>query len=177
MKRQNILIAILALLVAVGLPWNYMDGSLKKVRAEIDASRERLLPMARQAAEIRRREVALAAERAKVEAVRSRLVTQDPFATIQGELTGASRSSGVLLGAFTLERGEAIAALPGMIRYTAVVEVSGSRKQYLDFLHFLERNQLLIELPEVDVKLGPVGQSPEVRVTMPISFFGAASPQ
>lgn len=174
MTRQNVLVAILALLVVVVLPWNYLDGALAAARAEVEEARDGLLPLARQSAELRRREAALAEQRKQVEWVRSRLIWGDPFASIQGELTAAARASGAKLGAFTLERGEVLAELPDILRYKAVVEVSGSPRQYLEFLSLLEHHGLLIELPEAVVRLQAAkGRSPEVRATMSVGFFAA----
>lgn len=178
MKRQTLLLIVLALVIVVGLPYHYMDGALTVVRTEADEATEQALSLHRQVVQLKRREEALALHAQNLNALRSRLVGSDPFRTIQVELDGAAKASGVTIGSRSMEGAVPVADLPDLQRYAVTIEVSGSRQQFLEFLRMLEQHSLLIELPEVALALpapsaGQTG-SPEVQTTLALNFFGSA---
>ncbi|HWI65524.1 MAG TPA: hypothetical protein VNT75_27145 [Symbiobacteriaceae bacterium] len=175
MSRQSVLIWILVALVMFGLPVHYMDAAMTEGQGKLEAETAKLEPLRREVAAGREREAQLAERARKLEAVQSRLIQSQPFASIQSELAAAAAKSGVTLGALMLEGPAAVAELPEIVRYQATLQVSGNRAQYLEFLKLLENHRLLIELPEVSLRTGPAarGVQPQVQQALALGFYAA----
>ena len=175
MTRQHLLLGILAVLVVIALPYTLMAQALEREKQQADQTMAELAPLRNQAMAIKQREEGIADHDKALQALERRLITSDPFATIQSELADAARLSGASLGSLTLEGGQAVAALPGVVRYAASVQVSGSLQQFLRFLRLLEQHKILIELPDISLKRQPAPRdtkSAEVQVNMSLGFFG-----
>jgi hypothetical protein len=157
------LVWVLVAVAAFGAPVYYMDAALAASRAALAEEQAALAPLRRQAAGVRELEAQVAMRAGIVAAASDRLIAAQPFATIQAALMAAAKQSGVQLGALVLEGPAAVPDLPGLARYQATGIVSGDRNQFLAFLRLLEHHPLLIEVPEVSLRM----QSPTVRGVVP----------
>ncbi|MDF2629363.1 MAG: hypothetical protein K0R39_3194 [Symbiobacteriaceae bacterium] len=174
MSRQKLLISVLVAVVLLGLPIYFMDARLAVARARLETEQVALAPLRRQAAEVRALEAQVADRTGSVTAAQQRLIGAQPFATIQGELTAAAGQSGVSLGSVVLEGPGEVPELPGLVRYQATVTVKGDRNQFIRFLRLLEEHRLLVEVPEVSLRLQPPaarGAVPQVEEVLELGFF------
>jgi len=153
MNRQKLLLLVLALLAILGLPYTYLDRLLLDSRNAVAVAAAEFAPMRAQLSQMREREQKLNQHRKSMDALQSRLITDQPFASIQGEVAALAKQAGVTLGAMSLEGPLKVEEMPGIVRYQATVQVSGTRTQFVDFLALLERSRLLIEIPEIAIKL------------------------
>jgi Tfp pilus assembly protein PilO len=173
--RQRLLICVLAVVVLFGLPVYFMDGALAAGRARLEAEQAALAPLRQQAAAVRALEADLAERSKRSAAVQNRLIAAQPFATIQAELTAAAKQSGVTLGSVVLEGPAVVPDWPGVSRYQATLTVKGDRNQYLAFLRLLEDHRLLIELPEVNLRMQTPAAAksgvPGVEQVLELGFF------
>lgn len=178
MSRQKLLIWLLVVVALFGLPVYYMDAALAADRARLEEEQASLAALRGQVASVRALEAEMAERREKVDALTERMIPAQPFATIQAVLTAAASQSGVRLGSLVLEGPAAVTDLPGVARYQATVMVAGDRTQYLAFLRRLEEHRLLIEVPEVSLRMqtqAVPGAVPRVEQVLELGFF-AASP-
>ncbi|HYF91777.1 MAG TPA: hypothetical protein VD969_05995 [Symbiobacteriaceae bacterium] len=155
MNRQSVLIWILVVVVMFGLPLHYMDAAIEGNRAKLKEGQAKLAPLRKEVEALRQREQQLTDRKRVLEAISTRLIEGQPFATIQRELTAVAVKSGVSLSSLILEGPESVADLSAVVKYKATLQVTGNRNQYLEFLRQLERHSLLIELPEVSLRTQP----------------------
>lgn len=177
MSRQSVLIWILVAVALLGLPIHYMDAATSAGRTQLEAEQSKLAPLRRQVTQLKERETKAGARADALAAIKSRLITDQPFATMQAELTAAAKASGVVISAVAMEGPQTVADLPDLVRYQVTCQVAGNRNQYLDFLERLEHHRLLIELPEVSLKLPPApakGVLPQVTQGLTLGFYAAA---
>jgi cell division protein FtsB len=176
-KRQTLLLAVLAVLALVALPISYLDQTLLRQERELAQLQDKLEPLRKEAATIRTKEEELARRQSAVTAATRRMISERPFATIQGEVVALARQSGVTLTGFSVEGPLAVSELPGVVRYQATVQIAGNRWQFVAFLRLLEQHRLLIEIPEVDLKLPlqVAGGGAEVQQTLKLDFFAVQS--
>lgn len=179
MKRQTLLLIILAALALVGVPVSYMDHLVMEAEVQAREAMTRLAPLRTQAAAVRQRATEVEAREQSMASMNGRLIGRDPFAAIQSELTAAARASGIALTYVNLEGPIPVPDLPQLVRYQAVVHVLGTPMQYLEFLRLLETHRLLIEIPEVSLRLSAqVGEQrgPNLNQVLTLGFFVAAQP-
>lgn len=176
MTRQSVLIWILVAVAMFGLPIHYMDAAMTENQGKLEAEQAKLEPLRRQVMSVHELEKSLAARSRKISEVNARLIQSQPFATIQGELAAAAAKTGVSLGALMLEGPAAVPELPEIVRYQATLQVTGNRLQYLEFLKLLENHRLLIELPEVSLKMAPApkGVQPQVQQALVLGFYAVS---
>lgn len=178
MSRRRMLIWLLVAVALFGLPVYFMDAALAAGRARLEEEQALLAPLRRQAKAARELEAQLAEHGRKVAAAQERLIVAQPFATIQAELAAAAKQSGVSLGSLVLEGPAAVPDWPEVSRYQATLTVAGDRNQYLAFMRLLENHRLLIELPEVSLRMVPSaakGAVPRVEQVLELGFFVAGA--
>ena len=189
MNRQTLLLWLLALLIVFGMPFSFMDRALIAVHKDLAAA-EAAQATARSAANTLREQEKQIARRAEAAAaIKPRLIAEQPFATIQAELATAAQRSGMTIAAQVLEGPVSVPDIPGVVQFKATLQVTGEVQQYLEFLRLLEEHQLLIEIPEVDLRLRTAaaqgtapaagargvaaGGAPQVQQSLTLGFLAA----
>jgi Tfp pilus assembly protein PilO len=177
MSRQSVLIWILVAVAMLGLPIHYMDAAKTTGRTQLETEQAKLGPLRRQIAQLKEREAKAGQRADALAAMKSRLIADQPFATMQAELTAAAKASGVVISAVAMEGPQPVPDLPDLVRYQVTCQVAGNRDQYLNFVERLEHHRLLIELPEVSLRLPPApmrGVPPQVTQGLTLGFYAAA---
>ncbi|MGE5675481.1 MAG: hypothetical protein ACM3XM_16665 [Mycobacterium leprae] len=176
-RRERFLLAVLAVVVLVAVPFYYMDRLMSAKRAELNKIEAAAAPARQKAVEVKHREEALAAHDAKMKSLSGGLVSADPAAEIRNALQSLADSSGVAVLSFSLHPGAAVPDLPGTVKFATTVQVSGSRTQFLTFLKGLEDSRYLITIPDLSLTFpaGPPAKGvPEVNLTLNLTFYGKA---
>lgn len=174
MSRQNLLIALLIVVAVAAAPFYYFDRQAAKLKKEKAAIDQEMGLLKEKAAATKDLEARLAGLKSSSAAMDTRLLGSDPFAEMQRELTAAAGRAGVTVVGLKLTGAEPVKGLP-LDRYTATVELSGSLDGLIAFVEILERDPLLIEIPDLYLRLpkpGAAGSAAEFRPTLDLHFFG-----
>lgn len=184
--RERLLVGILAALIVVVGPFYMLDRMLQAKRAEVTAAESAAVPMRQKATEVKDRQAAIQKLDEEQRLLFQRLVGSDPPREIRTELDRVAAKSGMTLGSFSLQAGEAVPDLPEVVRFRVSISVAGSRTQYIAFLQGLEQSRYAIEIPDVALNIAPSakltpssggGKPPtsEVNLSLQLSFFGKAN--
>lgn len=182
MNRQQILVTVLALVAVTMLPSYFADRAGARLEKEMVTMEREMEVLRARALKAREEEERLAVRQRAMTHLEARLLTRDPFAGMEREVTGVAARAGLQVLELNLLGAEPVQELPTLVRYTAAVEVAGTTGSLIEFVRLLEQHPLLIEVPDLKLVLprtapGASQTLGSIRTRLTLYFFGEAAGQ
>jgi len=166
-KRQQFLLILLAVVAVTMLPVYLIDQTMGKLEQELADLQSQIALYREKANAVRELDLQVAQEEAELSTFDQRLIdAKDPFAAMHRAVSTAATKAGVQVDELRLVVEGEVTELPGLLRYKATVDLSGTISGFLEFLRLLEEDPLLIAIPDLQIALDSTLVMP--RSTPPI---------
>lgn len=178
MNRQKFLVGLLIVVAVTMLPYYFADRAGARIEKEMAGIAGQMDLLRLRALKVREAEEQLAQYKAASLALEQRLISTEPFATMERELTAAAAQTGMRVLELSLQGAKPVQTLPSLVAYTADVEVQGSTGNFVRFLKRLEQQPMLITIPDLtlglpeDVTAGAAPGTGSIRTRLTLQFYG-----